>query len=260
MKLNNYPLVSVIMPNFNGEEYIENAITSVLSQTFIDFELIIIDDCSSDNSIKVVKEIIKNDSRIFLIELKKNKGPGFSRNKGIEISRGKYITFLDSDDLWSIDKLYVQINLMEKLKIPITHTDYGYINPKGLKSKKIFKTSNKPVGYKQLLKRTEISCLTIIYNKEIVGTHFFPEIRRKQDYVVWLNILKKGYQSIPLHFVSGYYRQQSTKKVIKRLSYVYSHFKLLKSKHVGLSFCDSVYYTISYFFNGVERYFNLLIK
>lgn len=252
------PVVSVIMPSFNSEKFIGEAILSVIKQDYINLELIIIDDNSSDNSLKIIKKFQNQDERIKLIKLNSNKGPGFARNEGLKVALGKYITFLDSDDLWKIDKLKTQIPIMERLSIPVTHTDYGYLNAKGEILSKTFKTSNYEIGFKDLLKRTEISCLTIVYNKELVGVNFFPEIKRKQDYVVWLNILKKGYKSVPLHFVSGYYRQQSTKKIIKRLSYIYSHFILLKSDYVGLSFFQSLYYTIHYLFNGVSRYIRLI--
>jgi len=252
------PVVSVIMPSFNSEKFIGEAILSVIKQDYINLELIIIDDNSSDNSLKIIKKFQNQDERIKLIKLNSNKGPGFARNEGLKVALGKYITFLDSDDLWKIDKLKTQIPIMERLSIPVTHTDYGYLNAKGEILSKTFKTSNYEIGFKDLLKRTEISCLTIVYNKELVGVNFFPEIKRKQDYVVWLNILKKGYKSVPLHFVSGYYRQQSTKKIIKRLSYIYSHFILLKSDYVGLSFFQSLYYTIHYLLNGVSRYIRLI--
>ena len=252
------PIVSVIMPNLNSEKFIGEAILSVINQDFINLELIIIDNNSSDNSLKIIKKFQNQDERIKLIKLNSNKGPGFARNEGLKVALGKYITFLDSDALWKIDKLKTQIPIMERLSIPVTHTDYGYLNAKGEILSKTFKTSNYEIGFKDLLKRTEISCLTIVYNKELVGVNFFPEIKRKQDYVVWLNILKKGYKSVPLHFISGYYRQQSTKIIIKRLSYIYSHFILLKSDYVGLSFFQSLYYTIHYLLNGVYRYIRLL--
>lgn len=253
-----YPLVSVIMPNFNSEKFIAESVLSVINQTLKRLELIIIDDNSSDNSVEIIKKLQNSDDRITLIKLKKNFGPGPARNQGLKVAKGKYITFIDSDDLWDLNKLETQILIMEKLSLAITHTDYGYINSNGKISSKTFKTSNFEVGFRDLLKRTEISCLTMVYNKEIVGINLFPNLKRKQDYVVWLNILKKGYKSIPLHFVTGYYRQQSTKKIIKRLSYIYSHFVLLKSDYVGLSFFQSMYYTFHYFLNGLSRYFKLL--
>ena len=254
----NKPLVSVIMANYNSEKYIYDSISSVLNQSYNNLELIVIDDNSHDKSKMIITNNFSKDKRVTLIELNKNIGPGLARNKGLEISKGKYITFLDSDDIWSLDKLYIQISLMENLSIPISHTDYGYIKSDGKISSNIFKTSYNQVSFKDLLMRTEISCLTVVYNKEIVGLHFFPSIRRKQDYVVWLNILKKGYNSISIHFVSGYYRQQSSKKVLLRVGYIYSHFKLLRGNLIGLSLYDSLYYTFLYILNGLIRYFKFL--
>ena len=258
MKFSNKVIVSVIMPCYNSEKFIAEAIKSVLEQSYKLLELIVIDDCSIDNSLSIINSFMQTDSRITLIPLKKNIGPGLARNEGLKVAVGKYITFLDSDDLWVLNKLETQILIMEKLSLPVTHTDYGYINSKGKISSKIFETSNFEVGFRDLLKRTEISCLTIIYNKEIVGINLFPNLNRKQDYVVWLDILKKGYKSTPLHFVSGYYRQQSAKKTFKRLGYVFSHFKLLRSDYVGLNIVESLFFTILYFTNGVIRYLKFI--
>jgi teichuronic acid biosynthesis glycosyltransferase TuaG len=253
------PLVSVIMPNYNSEKFISDAIKSVINQVnFFDLELIIIDDNSNDRSVEIIKNHQKNDDRIIFIKSASNTGPGLARNKGLSISRGKYITFIDSDDIWHLDKLSIQIKVMEKLKIAITHTDYGYIDSKGNVSDHIFRTSKYAIDFDNLLKRTEISCLTVIYNRKLIGLEYFPDIKRKQDYVVWLNILKKGFESIPIHTVTGFYRQQSRAKTFNRLNFVYSHFILLRSKYVGLSLFKSIYYTLCYLFNGVFRYIKFI--
>lgn len=254
------PLVSVIMPNFNSAQFIGEAIISVLDQSFRNLELIVVDDRSTDNSLDIIELYKEQDDRIRLVRMPSNMGVGLARNEGLRIARGKYITFLDSDDLWEVDKLEIQIPIMESLSLAVTHTDYGYLNNKGEIISPKFTTSYKEIGYRQLLKRTEISCLTVVYNREIVGIHLFPNIKRKQDYVVWLNILKKGYKSVPLHFVSGYYRQQSVNKTMKRLGYIYSHFLLLKSDYVQLSFVESIYFTSCYLINGVFRYLRIIKK
>ena len=253
------PLVSVIMPNFNSEKFISDAINSVINQIdFFSLELIIIDDNSNDRCIEIIKNYQTKDDRIILIESSSNTGAGLARNKGLSVSKGKYITFIDSDDTWHLDKLSIQIKIMEKLNIAITHTDYGYIDSKGIVADHIFRTSKYPVDYDNLLKRTEISCLTVVYNRELIGLEYFPDIKRKQDYVVWLNILKKGFKSIPLHTVTGFYRQQSSAKVFNRLNFVHTHFILLRSRYVGLSLYKSIYYTLCYFINGVTRYIKFM--
>ena len=258
MVILNDPLVSVIMPNYNSAKYIGEAISSVVNQSYRSLELIVIDDNSTDYSIHIIEQYKERDERIRLIKMPNNIGVGLARNEGLKIAAGKYITFLDSDDLWEINKLEIQISIMERLSLAVTHTDYGYLNGKGEIVSSTFTTSYNEVGYNELLKRTEISCLTVVYNRETVGIHWFPDIKRKQDYVVWLNILKNGYKSVPLHFVSGYYRQQSVNKTVKRLSYIYSHFVLLKGDYIQLSLLKSIYYTFCYFFNGVFRYIRVM--
>lgn len=119
------------MPNYNNSKFIGEAIESVLAQSYDNFELIIIDDNSTDNSLAIIQSYIKKDNRIKLITLKKNSGTAFARNKGIELAKGKYISFLDSDDLWLPHKLEKQIKFMKNQKMPLTYSSYFVINEEG---------------------------------------------------------------------------------------------------------------------------------
>lgn len=247
------PLVSIITPSYNSEKYLSQTIDSVLSQTYTNWEHIIIDDKSNDNSIKIIKEYKKKESRIKLIKLRKNQGSGIARNKGIKQAKGKFIAFLDSDDIWDKNKLSLQIEFMLKYNIEFSHTDYGYIDEKSNKIKDIFKVS-KVVNYKNLLMRTEISCLTAIFDAEAIGKYYMSDHRRKQDYALWLSILKDGYCSYGLNDCLAYYRQHSDSGTSKKYKLIVSHYAFLRETQ-KLSRISSIYYTLHYLWNGVIKYY-----
>lgn len=182
-------LVSIITPLYNAELYISRTIDSILSQTYSNWELIVIDDKSTDKGIEVVKKYIEKDSRIKLLYNEVNSGAAVSRNKGIEAARGSYIAFLDSDDQWHKDKLSKQLKFMQENKYPFTYTFYNHINEKG---EEISRTVNLPlkINYKRSLKANDIGCLTAMYDVEFFGKQYMANIRKRQDYTLWLKLLK----------------------------------------------------------------------
>ena len=186
--------VSIIMPSFNSSEFIGESMESVLAQTFKNWELIIVDDCSSDNSVSVIENYCQNDKRIRLITSKKNGGAGICRNTAIEASQGRYIAFLDSDDLWTPDKLEVQISAMQKSGAAFSFGQYDEITEEGER----IKTHTVPptTSYKDLLKTCVVGCLTAVYDAEKVGKIYMPLIRKRQDYGLWLKVLKSTDETI----------------------------------------------------------------
>ena len=156
-------LVTIIMPCYNSENYIEDTIKSVLAQKYKEWELIIVDDFSTDNSVKIIENLINNDKRIKLIKSKNNRGAGHSRNKAIKIAEGEYYAFLDSDDLWYPNKLDNQITFMKNNKIAFSYTGYNFISESGEFKNHFLQAKNK-IKYSDLLKTNHIGCLTVIYN------------------------------------------------------------------------------------------------
>ena len=181
---------SIITPLYNAEKYIETTIQSAQSQTYKNWEMIVVDDVSQDNGPKIVERYIKKDKRIKLIKLEKNGGGAVARNRAIKEAKGKYIAFLDSDDLWYPEKLEKQIKFMEENNYDFTYTHYEKIDEEGNKLNEIIKSKDK-VDYKGLLKSNQIGCLTAMYNQENLGKIYMPLIRKRQDYALWLQILKK---------------------------------------------------------------------
>ena len=179
-------LVSIIIPYYKKKKYIELAINSVIQQTYKNFELIIIYDDENKEDLNFLKKIIKKDKRIKLHINKKNLGAGRSRNKGIKLSKGSLIAFLDSDDLWIRNKLKKQIIFMKKNAIDISHTSYHIINSD---NKIIGSRKAKDMSHKLLLNSCNIGLSTVILNRKIITKKIkFANINTKEDYVLWLKI------------------------------------------------------------------------
>jgi teichuronic acid biosynthesis glycosyltransferase TuaG len=179
-------LISVIIPYYKKKEYIATSINSVLKQSYKNFELIIIYDDSNHEDLVILNNLKKKDKRIKIFINKKNIGAGLSRNKGIKLSKGKLIAFLDSDDLWLRNKLKKQIFFMKQKKIKISHTSYYIIN---YNNKIIGQRKAKDLSHKQLLKSCDIGLSTIILDKKLIKNNTkFASIKTKEDYVLWLQI------------------------------------------------------------------------
>ena len=181
--------VSIVTPLYNAATFIAQAIESVQSQTFKKWEMIIVDDCSTDDSAKIVKEMAADDVRIRLIRLDKNSGPAVARNRGIEEANGRYIAFLDSDDRWLPDKLQKQLAFMNEKGAVLSFSGYYIIDEESGERIKKIEVPQK-VDYHELLKQNVIGCLTAIYDTKQVGRLYMPEIRKRQDFGLWLRILK----------------------------------------------------------------------
>lgn len=184
------PLVSVIMPAYNSADFIAESIQSVLQQTHKNWELLIIDDASEDNTVKIIDNFASADSRIHLFQSKKNQGTGISRNIGIKVAQGSYMAFLDADDLWLPKKLETQLKFMESHEIEMTYSSYYLINESGQEIQKMVQAL--PIlTYKKLLKSNYVGNLTGIYSVEKLGKIYSPTFRKRQDWALWLTILKK---------------------------------------------------------------------
>ena len=179
-------LISVIIPYYKKKEYITSSINSVLKQSYKNLEIIIIYDDSNHEDLITLNKLKKKDKRIKIFINKKNIGAGLSRNKGIKLSKGKFIAFLDSDDLWSSNKLKKQIFFMKKNKIKISHTSYYIIN---YNNKIIGQRKAKDLSHMQLLRSCDIGLSTIILDKRLIKNNIkFASIKTKEDYVLWLQI------------------------------------------------------------------------
>lgn len=247
-------LVSIITPLFNSENYLKECIDSVLRQTYSKWEMIIVDDFSTDDSYGIAAEYVKIDKRIKLFRLSKNMGAGVARNYAIEKAKGSIIAFLDSDDLWHPKKLELHLAEMERNKAAFSHTSYGYILNDGTVSNKISRVSKELVTYKDLLRYTEISCLTAMYDVRVLGKMYMPNYRKKQDYGLWLNILKTGVHSLPVDIPLAWYRQVKGSSTSKKYKLVFQHYSFLRDSQ-DLGVFKSVLYTLFWITNGIRKYY-----
>ncbi|GAA0533774.1 glycosyltransferase family 2 protein [Chitinophaga japonensis] len=179
-------MVSIITPVYNGEKYIGRTIQSVVNQTYSDWELIIIDDCSTDATSKLVHEASEADRRIKLIKLKVNQGAAAARNAGIKASGGRFIAFLDGDDVWLPGKLETQLDFMLTNEVSFTYSAYYAVKDEI----KILRKAPLKITYSATLLNPRIGCLTVIYDTAVLGKVYMPNIRKRQDWATWLSILK----------------------------------------------------------------------
>lgn len=245
-------LISIISPSYNSSDFIEETIDSIIAQTYRNWELIVVDDCSKDNTVSILKKLTETDSRIKYFMNATNQGAAISRNIGLENAGGRFIAFLDSDDLWFPEKLEIQINFMLSNTCPISFTSYELIDEKGLQlDKKIQTVEN--IDYKGYMKNTIIGMSTSMIDTNIVGKDFrFTNIRTRQDTYLWITLLKKGFKAYGINQVLAKYRVRSNSisanklKAAKRVWYLYYNLE-------KLGIVKSTFYFSFYVYNALKK-------
>ena len=184
-------LVSVITPIYNAEKYLADTLNSVFAQDYKDIEIVLVDDCSKDNSAKIISEFQKSHPEIVYFLQEKNMGAGAARNKALELARGQYVAFLDSDDIWMPDKIGRQISLMKEKNSPFSYTAIEMMDEKGETTKGKRKL-RETCDYKYLLHNTIIATSSVVVDRSILGDFRMPLRRGGQDYATWLMLLRDG--------------------------------------------------------------------
>jgi len=251
------PAISIIMPAFNAEKTISQSIESVISQTYKDWELIIINDNSSDKTAQIIKEAADNDNRIRYLTHEYNKGVAEARNAGIKIAQGERIAFLDSDDLWTADKLEKQLSLIKEKNAIISYTATSYINEAGKKSGYILQASPR-LTYRQLLKRNIMSCSSVIVQRDAMLRHPFPKGDMHEDYAVWLSILREADHAYGHNEPLLIYRISAGSKSHNRLRS--ARMLLASYKHIGYGRVAAFLLTVRYLFHSVSKRLNIRIR
>lgn len=187
--MDNLGLVSIITPSYNSSSFIAETIESILSQTYLNWELLITDDCSTDRSVEIIERYIQRDSRIKLFRLEKNCGAGVCRNRSISEAKGRFIAFCDSDDRWCPEKLEKQLAFMREKDCALSYTSYMTCDESGKISSIVIGKSRET--YFSMRCDDGIGCLTAVYDTEKVGKVFMPELRKRQDWGLWLTILRR---------------------------------------------------------------------
>lgn len=247
------PEVSIITPVFNSSKFLEETIASVLNQTFTDWEWMITDDKSTDNSVEIIQKI--NDSRIQLILSDKNGGAGHARNLSLKQASGRFITFLDADDFWEPNFLEEMISFMKKDNTELAYSNYARCDENLNPVIDDFK-ADKPVTFDNLLKTCRLSLLSSMYDSQKVGKEYFPEGSKREDHVMWLNLLKKIPVGKPLPKTMAKYRMHQSSISRKKSNIVKDQYLVYKD-YMNFSTVKSLYYTANWALNGFMKYSKL---
>ncbi|MDO6610117.1 glycosyltransferase [Shewanella sp. 1_MG-2023] len=244
--------VSIIMPTYNVGNIVQETIESVLSQTYKDWELIIVDDASTDNTVNILINICATDPRIILVLSEVNKGAGASRNIGLDTAKGRFIAFLDSDDIWESTKLETQIDYMISIRAPICHTSFSFINELGDKRPGRVK-ANKIVDLEHNLKHTEIGTSTAMIDLDLVKHRVrFSHIRARQDLKLWIELLGCGYLSHGIDIPLVKYRVRNGSVSSNKIKMLWVTFQVYMSV-TSISVPKRLFCYSSYVFNAIKK-------
>ena len=246
-------LVSIITPLYNAEDFIGTTIDSVRSQTYTNWEMIIVDDCSTDRSREIVKGYLEIDNRIKLVEMDQNVGTGIAKNKALEHVNGQFIAFVDSDDWWLPEKLEKQAAFMIENRYPISYTAYQMVNADGTKESRIV-NAKECLDLDQYLKTTLIGFSTSMINTNITGEFKFLELRSREDTQLWISLLKRGFKAYGINEVLVKYRVHKHSITSNRMKAAWQtwclYFKIEK-----LGFFKSIYYFHSYLWSAIKKHY-----
>jgi teichuronic acid biosynthesis glycosyltransferase TuaG len=246
--------VSIITPSYNSSLFIKECITSVQNQSYTNWEMLVVDDASKDNSVEIIQSFMKNDSRIKLIALDENVGAAQARNKALEKAQGQFIAFLDSDDLWMSDKLSKQLQFMSSTKCAFSFTAYQPLSEDGKQKFSIIEVPQE-ISYHSYLKNTIIGCLTVMIDKQQTGDFRMPNIRSSHDMALWLDIMKRGFLAHGINESLAYYRlvsNSNTSKKWKAATEVWDVYRKVENLNIVYSaFCF-----VGYVFHALKKRLN----
>ena len=247
-------LVSIITPTYNSAKYIAETIQSVQKQTFSNWEMIIVDDGSKDNTVEIVQNFMEDDHRVHLIQLNRNCGPAKARNHVIENAKGKYMTFLDADDIWFADFIESSIQTIKKTEIHFVFSSYRRSNENLEFVYSDFIVPNK-VTYTDILKTNSISCLTAFIDIEVLGKKTMPEIFKRQDMGLWLKYLKEipfAYGILEPKAIYRIRENSLSRNKSNLLKYQWQFYREVEKLNVF----QSMYYMTHWMYRGFLKYRN----
>lgn len=235
-------LVSIITPSYNSEKFIAETIRSVQNQSYTNWEMIIVDDCSSDRTESIISDFINDDPRISFYQLQKNSGAGVARNQAVDLAKGRYIAFLDSDDLWKPEKLQKQIDFLSLNNAPFSFSFYECIDESGAPLN-LRVEAPKKLHYWQLYFCNFVGNLTGVYDTHFFGKIPISNIRKRQDWMVWLTVLKKIKIAEPIPDSLAFYRVRKDSISSSKWRLVQHNFTVYRQFHhfnVFVSLCCMV--------------------
>ncbi|SFB83792.1 teichuronic acid biosynthesis glycosyltransferase TuaG [Marinospirillum celere] len=245
------PEVSVVVPVFNSEAYLAACLNSLLTQSYEDFEVLIVDDGSTDASLHVIRPFVEKDSRFQLIKCDENHGPAYARNQGIAVAKGRYVAFLDSDDYWLPTKLERQLAFMQEKSTPLSFTAYWRCDGEG--EPKDLVSAPHQVDYFGLLKGNVMGCSTVMYDTAFFGRVLMPLLDKRQDFALWLQLLKQVEVARGLQEPLAVYRRRAGSLSSNKLVSAWANWRFYR-RQVGLGFLPAVYYFSCYAIYGLKKH------
>ena len=243
-------LVSIITPCYNSERYLEDTFKSILKQNYTNWEWIIVDDCSTDNSVKLIKSF--KDDRIKLYEQDVNKGASEARNKGLELSKGRFITFIDSDDLWLPNFLDKTINYLIHNKEELVYTSYKRVDEDLNPLLQDFIAIDK-VDRNRILYNCPIPMLTSVYDSKRIGKVIFPEAELREDHAMWIDLLMKIKHARAINESLAIYRIRTNSVSRNKFKIAIKQYDVYR-KYLKMNVIKSSYYTFFWALNGMKKY------
>ena len=239
-------LVSIITPSFNSEKFIADTIRSVQNQTHLNWEMIIVDDCSTDKTLSIIQDFIANDNRIHFFRLDKNSGAGIARETALSKAQGNYIAFLDADDLWKPSKLEKQLQFLKDNSAPFTFSFYDCMDEEGNSLNKRVEAPRN-LSYRQLFFCNYVGNLTGIYDRNYFGKIAISSTRKRQDWMMWLTILKKIKKVKPVPESLAIYRIRDNSLSASKIDLLKHNFAVYRSFH-GYNYVSSMVIMIGFLF------------
>ena len=246
-------LISIIIPVYNAENFLKDTIRTVEEQTYKNWELIFVNDCSSDKSVEIIQNEMKKNEKIKLLQLKENSGAAVARNTGIREAKGRYIVFIDADDLWEREKLKKQIKFMKEKDCAFSFTSYEFADEKGIGNGKIVRVPKK-INYREALKNTTIWTSTVMFDVKKLGKELIqmPNVKRGQDTATWWKVLKQIPYAYGIDEVLSYYRRTNdslSSNKIRALKRTWNLYRNVEHLNIFYSFYNFCWYVL----NAIKR-------
>lgn len=252
MEEKHIPLVSVVMPAYNAERYIGEAIHSVQAQTVSDWELIVVNDCSTDGTAAQIKELAGNDSRIIPVFNDVNRGAAASRNLALDMCRGEYVALLDADDRWYPEKLERQLKKAKETGADIIYCSYALMDEQGEKCHRDF-IVDETTDFQKMLTRSVMSCSTVLLQRDILQVHRFSETIYHEDYALWLTLLQSGCTAAGITDVLADYRMLAGSRSSNKMKNAVNRWKVYR-EYLHMPLVPSIRAMVGYTINGLIKY------
>lgn len=252
MKVYDNEIVSVITPVYNAERYLRQTVESAALQTYKQMEIVLVDDCSTDNSAEIIGELKKQYQNIVYYRQPKNMGAGVARNTALELATGRYVAFLDADDIWKKNKTARQIKLMKIKNAPMSYTAIEMIDEEGkvIKQKRNVKES---VNYKFLLHNTMIATSTVIVDRNKMGDFRMPIRRGGQDYATWLKLLRNGSTAVGINEALEQYRVAAGSLSSNKFKSIRQVWEI-QTQDEGINKIAAVWHILCFTVNALKKY------